>query len=98
MTLLAPKELVWVGGCEQFVDEFRSDVHGSQGVEQSPSETASYTTFLTLPPPSLFMAGKALLPEPFVLERTEERFHGRVVQTLPRRAEAGHHPVAAQAG
>ena len=44
------EELVGItGGCEQLVDDFGSDVHGSQGVREGPSETTSYTRFLTLP-------------------------------------------------
>jgi hypothetical protein len=44
------EELVGVAsGCEQLVDDFRSDVHVSQGVAEGPSETAAYTKFLTLP-------------------------------------------------
>jgi hypothetical protein len=45
------KEVVGlVGGREEFVEEFRSDVHGvGQGVEKGQSGTTSYTTFLTVP-------------------------------------------------
>ena len=38
-----------VGGCEQLVEDLRSDVHGGQGVAECPSGTAAYTRFLTLP-------------------------------------------------
>src|SRR5690606_11590546 len=38
-----------VGGGEELVEELRSDVHGGQGLWEGPSETASYTRFLTVP-------------------------------------------------
>lgn len=46
---VGPEEFVRIiGGCEQLVEDLRSDVHWSQGVAESPSGTAAYTRLLTL--------------------------------------------------